>query len=33
MASGMLEQGRLLLNSEPLLAVFQQWLGVRLTGV
>jgi phenylpropionate dioxygenase-like ring-hydroxylating dioxygenase large terminal subunit len=33
MASGMLEQGRLLLNSEPLLAAFQQWLGERLTVV
>jgi len=30
MASGMLEQGRLLLNSEPLLAAFQGWVADRL---
>ncbi len=30
MASGMLEQGRLLLNAEPLLAAFQSWVGARL---
>ena len=30
MASGMLEQGRLLLNAEPLLAAFQRWVGTRL---
>jgi phenylpropionate dioxygenase-like ring-hydroxylating dioxygenase large terminal subunit len=30
MASGILEQGRMLLNSEPLLAAFQQWLGPQL---
>jgi choline monooxygenase len=30
MASGLLGQGRLLLNSEPLLAAFQGWLGERL---
>ena len=30
MASGMLEQGRLLLNAEPLLSAFQGWLGGRL---
>jgi carnitine monooxygenase subunit len=30
MASGMLEQGRLLLGSEPLLAAFQDWLAGQL---
>jgi len=30
MASGMLGQGRLLLNSEPLLAAFQGWVADRL---
>jgi phenylpropionate dioxygenase-like ring-hydroxylating dioxygenase large terminal subunit len=30
MASGMVEQGRLLLNAEPLLAAFQRWVGARL---
>jgi phenylpropionate dioxygenase-like ring-hydroxylating dioxygenase large terminal subunit len=30
MASGMLDRGRLLLNSEPLLAAFQRWLEKRL---
>ena len=30
MASGLLEQGRLLLASEPLLAAFQHWLAERL---
>jgi phenylpropionate dioxygenase-like ring-hydroxylating dioxygenase large terminal subunit len=30
MASGALEQGRLLLNAEPLLSAFQGWLGSRL---
>jgi phenylpropionate dioxygenase-like ring-hydroxylating dioxygenase large terminal subunit len=30
MASGVLEQGRLLLNAEPLLSAFQGWLGARL---
>jgi phenylpropionate dioxygenase-like ring-hydroxylating dioxygenase large terminal subunit len=30
MASGLLEQGRLLLNSEPLLAAFQSWLEKQL---
>jgi phenylpropionate dioxygenase-like ring-hydroxylating dioxygenase large terminal subunit len=30
MASGLLEQGRLLLNSEPLLAAFQDWLAKSL---
>jgi phenylpropionate dioxygenase-like ring-hydroxylating dioxygenase large terminal subunit len=30
MASGMIEQGRLLLGSEPLLAAFQEWLTERL---
>jgi len=30
MAAGMLEEGRLLLNSEPLLAAFQGWLADRL---
>ncbi len=30
MASGMLEQGRLLLGSEPLLAAFQSWLSEQL---
>jgi choline monooxygenase len=31
MASGMVDRGRLLLNSEPLLAAFQGWLQNRLT--
>jgi choline monooxygenase len=30
MASGVLEQGRLLLNAEPLLAAFQGWVAERL---
>ena len=30
MASGMLDQGRLLLNAEPLLAAFQRWVGTQL---
>ncbi len=30
MASGLLEQGRLLLASEPLLAAFQHWLAEQL---
>ena len=30
MASGMVEQGRLLLNAEPLLAAFQRWVGTQL---
>ena len=30
MSSGLLEQGRLLLNSEPLLAAFQGWVAERL---
>jgi hypothetical protein len=30
MAAGVLEQGRLLLGSEPLLAAFQGWLAERL---
>jgi phenylpropionate dioxygenase-like ring-hydroxylating dioxygenase large terminal subunit len=30
MASGLLEQGRLLVNSEPLLAAFQDWLAKSL---
>ena len=30
MASGVLEQGRLLLNAEPLLAAFQRWVGTQL---
>jgi choline monooxygenase len=30
MASGVLEQGRLLLNAEPLLAAFQRWVEARL---
>jgi choline monooxygenase len=30
MSSGLLEQGRLLLNSEPLLAAFQRWVADRL---
>ena len=30
MAAGVLEQGRLLLNSEPLLAAFQAWVAERL---
>jgi phenylpropionate dioxygenase-like ring-hydroxylating dioxygenase large terminal subunit len=30
MASGMLEEGHMLLESEPLLAAFQRWLGQRL---
>jgi choline monooxygenase len=32
MSSGMLEHGRLLLNAEPLLAAFQDWVGERLAG-
>ena len=32
MAAGVLAQGRLLLNSEPLLAAFQGWLAERLDG-
>ena len=32
MASGMLEEGRLLLNAEPLIAAFQGWVTDRLTG-
>jgi hypothetical protein len=32
MASGMLERGRLLLASEPLLAAFQGWVADRLAG-
>jgi choline monooxygenase len=32
MASGLLEQGRLLLNAEPLIAAFQSWVADRLTG-
>ena len=32
MASGMLERGRLLLGSEPLLAAFQRWVEAQLTG-
>jgi hypothetical protein len=31
MASGMLERGRLLLSSEPLLRAFQAWVEDRLT--
>jgi hypothetical protein len=31
MASGVLEQGRLLLASEPLLASFQSWVAERLS--
>jgi choline monooxygenase len=31
MASGVLEEGRLLLNAEPLLAAFQVWLGKQLS--
>ena len=30
MSSGLLEHGRLLLGSEPLLAAFQGWLSERL---
>ena len=30
MASGMVGQGRLLLNAEPLLAAFQRWVGTQL---
>jgi phenylpropionate dioxygenase-like ring-hydroxylating dioxygenase large terminal subunit len=30
MAAGVLEQGRLLLNAEPLLAAFQRWVGEQL---
>jgi choline monooxygenase len=30
MASGMVDQGRLLLNAEPLLAAFQHWVGTQL---
>jgi phenylpropionate dioxygenase-like ring-hydroxylating dioxygenase large terminal subunit len=32
MSAGMLEQGRLLLNAEPLIAAFQSWVGARLAG-
>ncbi len=32
MASGMLGQGRLLLNAEPLIAAFQSWVANRLAG-
>ena len=32
MASGMLDRGRLLLSSEPLLAAFQRWVEARLAG-
>jgi phenylpropionate dioxygenase-like ring-hydroxylating dioxygenase large terminal subunit len=32
MAAGMLEQGRLLLNAEPLIAAFQGWVTNQLTG-
>jgi len=32
MASGMLERGRLLLSSEPLLAAFQRWVERELSG-
>ena len=32
MAAGILEQGRLLLNAEPLIAAFQGWVTDRLTG-
>jgi choline monooxygenase len=31
MAAGVLEHGRLLLNSEPLLAAFQDWVAARLS--
>ena len=30
MASGVVEQGRLLLNAEPLLAAFQRWVAARI---
>jgi phenylpropionate dioxygenase-like ring-hydroxylating dioxygenase large terminal subunit len=32
MAAGMLAQGRLLLNAEPLIAAFQSWVAARLAG-
>ena len=32
MAAGMLGQGRLLLNAEPLIAAFQSWVANRLAG-
>jgi len=32
MAAGVLEQGRLLLNAEPLIAAFQGWVADQLTG-
>jgi phenylpropionate dioxygenase-like ring-hydroxylating dioxygenase large terminal subunit len=32
MAAGVLEQGRLLLNAEPLIAAFQGWVAARLAG-
>jgi phenylpropionate dioxygenase-like ring-hydroxylating dioxygenase large terminal subunit len=32
MAAGVLEQGRLLLNAEPLIAAFQGWVANRLAG-
>jgi phenylpropionate dioxygenase-like ring-hydroxylating dioxygenase large terminal subunit len=32
MGAGVIEQGRLLLNSEPLLAAFQAWVAERLDG-
>ena len=32
MAAGLLEEGRLLLNAEPLIAAFQSWVANRLAG-
>jgi len=32
MAAGLLEEGRLLLNAEPLIAAFQGWVASRLVG-
>ena len=32
MAAGLLENGRLLLNAEPLIAAFQSWVAARLAG-
>ena len=32
MAAGMLAEGRLLLNAEPLIAAFQSWVANRLAG-
>jgi phenylpropionate dioxygenase-like ring-hydroxylating dioxygenase large terminal subunit len=32
MAAGLLEEGRLLLNAEPLIAAFQSWVASRLVG-